>query len=347
MKLPRDARRVGWMERQIMREPFEAPGEPDDDALEEELTGAVWGRHETRVLPEWQGLRLDRALVLWQPSVSRSHLKQLVEDGALALDGEACRLPARKLRSGQKLALELRPPEAMLAFVPEPMALPIVHEDAELLVLDKPAGLVVHPAGRQLAGHLDEWTAGAPRSGCDPAARRHRAPPGQGHQWLDGGGQDAACLRTPGGSTGSARDASRIPGALARGAWGEARRIDLPVGRDARQRVRMGVVPEARGGKPAQTDVEALAQHPRASLLHCRLHTGRTHQIRVHCAAAGHPLFGDALYGGPALAGAEPAGPARGAADACAPRQRCSLPMDGRAADRSARGGQGVGFARP
>ena len=65
----------------------------------------------------------------------------------------------------------------------------------------------------------------------------------------------------------------------------------------------MGVVPEARGGKPAQTDVEALAQHPRASLLHCRLHTGRTHQIRVHCAAAGHPLFGDALYGGPALSG--------------------------------------------
>ncbi|MBP8144237.1 MAG: RluA family pseudouridine synthase [Inhella sp.] len=285
-----------------MREPFEAPGEPDDDALEEELTGAVWGRHETRVLPEWQGLRLDRALVLWQPSVSRSHLKQLVEDGALALDGEACRLPARKLRSGQKLALELRPPEAMLAFVPEPMALPIVHEDAELLVLDKPAGLVVHPAAGNWQGTLmngllahHEAAATLPRAGIvhrldkDTSGLMVVAKTLRAYERL------VAQL--------AAREVRREYLALARGAWGEARRIDLPVGRDPRQRVRMGVVPEARGGKPAQTDVEALAQHPRASLLHCRLHTGRTHQIRVHCAAAGHPLFGDALYGGPALPG--------------------------------------------
>jgi 23S rRNA pseudouridine1911/1915/1917 synthase len=101
----------------------------------------------------------------------------------------------------------------------------------------------------------------------------------------------------------AARSVKREYLALCHGRWAGERCIDAAIGRDPRQRVRMAVVPEGRGGKPARTDVTPLAANVTASLLHCRLHTGRTHQIRVHCAQAGHALLGDVLYGGKPLPG--------------------------------------------
>ncbi|MBN8503830.1 MAG: RluA family pseudouridine synthase [Burkholderiales bacterium] len=250
----------------------------------------------------WQGMRLDRALALWQPDSSRSHLQQLVEEGALQIDGEPCLQASRKLRLGQRLLLAWRAPDAMLAFVAEPMELPIVHEDVHLLVIDKPAGLVVHPAAGNWRGTLMNGLlahhAGAvqlPRAGIV-----HRLDKDTSGLMVVAKTQVAYDLLV---AQLAAREVRREYLALVKGAWGEPRCVDAPVGRDPRQRVRMAVVGEARGGKPAQTDIEALAQTARACLLHCSLRTGRTHQIRVHCAHAGHPLYGDTLYGGPPLSG--------------------------------------------
>jgi 23S rRNA pseudouridine1911/1915/1917 synthase len=270
-------------------------GMPDTSPDDDEDAGAPL---ITRVTVEWQQQRLDRVLAQWQPEQSRSHLQALVEEGAVTLDGQVCRQASRKLRLGQSLSLALRPPASSQAFVAEAMALPIVHEDETLLVIDKPAGLVVHPAAGNWTGTLmngllahHALAVQLPRAGIV-----HR---------LD---KDTSGLmvvaKTPAAYADlvaqlAARSVRRDYLAVCKGAWGEPRSIEVPIGRDPKSRVRMAVVSEAQGGKAARTDVSPLAQTKQASLLHCRLHTGRTHQIRVHCAHAGHPLVGDATYGGP------------------------------------------------
>lgn len=259
-------------------------------------------RLEAQVGPDWQGLRLDRALALWQPASSRSHLQQLVEEGGLQLDGQVCTQASRKLRLGQRLALALRPPDSLLAFVAEPMLLPIVHEDEALLVINKPAGLVVHPAAGNWSGTLMNGllahharAAQLPRAGIV-----HRLDKDTSGLMVVGKTPDA-CQQLI--AQLAERSVKREYLAICQGRWRESQAIDAPIGRDPRQRTRMAVVSEAKGGKPARTDIELLATGDRHSLLLCRLHTGRTHQIRVHCAQAGHPLLADALYGGKPAAG--------------------------------------------
>ena len=275
--------------------------EPDGDTAEEDEA-------ELRqfALPAvLDGERLDRALVVSAPEFSRSYLQQLIEQGAVRCNGELATRPARRMRAGDRLALELRPTLQSQAFRPEPLALDVVFEDAHMLVVNKPAGLVVHPAPGNWTGTLlngllarDPGAAHLPRAGI--VHRLDKDTSGLMVVARTRAVMDELVRRI------AARDVSRQYLALAHRGWaGPAQRdVDAPVGRDPRNRLRMAVVDLQRSaGKPARTSVELLANRPDGCWLRCSLHTGRTHQIRVHLASLGHPLLGDVLYGGPAGAG--------------------------------------------
>ncbi len=282
-----------------------AEGEPAPDTGAEAAEAAEpdESAHEWRegiVDADGHGERLDKLLVRLAPEFSRSHLQGLVADGHVRVDGQPVTVPARKLRAGQHLRVELVPTAQSLAFRPEAMALAIVHEDEHLLVVDKPAGLVVHPAAGNWSGTLLNGLLAHHAE----AARLPRA--GIVHR-LD---KDTTGLmvvaKTLPAMTAlvrsiAAREVRREYLALAHGEapWPRLS-IEAPIGRDPVSRVRMAVVA---GGKAARTDVERVAVRDGISALRCKLHTGRTHQIRVHLAHQDLPLVGDAVYGGRPLLG--------------------------------------------
>jgi 23S rRNA pseudouridine1911/1915/1917 synthase len=266
------------------------------------------GRPELReaIVPAAQhAQRLDKVLVALAPEFSRSYLQHLIDGGHARVDGTQVRTPARRMRAGEAVAVELVPTEESRAFRPEAGVLHaehIVFEDDHLLVVHKPAGLVVHPAaghwsGTLLNGLLAHHAAAAslPRAGIV-----HRLDKDTSGLLLVGKSLPAvtALVRDI-----AARTVQRRYLALAWGVVPAAQRIDAPIGRDPRSPLRMAVVSVARGGREARTDVEGLACREGISAVRCTLHTGRTHQIRVHLAHQGWPLVADGLYGGRAALG--------------------------------------------
>jgi 23S rRNA pseudouridine1911/1915/1917 synthase len=245
------------------------------------------------------GQRIDKAVVAAAPEFSRSHLQTLIEKGHVQLEGRVVQTASRKVLAGQRLCIELIPTPESLAFRAEPMALQVVFEDAHLMVVNKPAGLVVHPAAGHWSGTLLNGLlahhAGA--SALPRAGIVHRLDKDTSGLMVVGKTLIAvtALVRAI-----AARTVHRQYLAIAHGAVASKRmEIDAPVGRDPQSRVRMAV---HHAGKPARTDVDLILRTLDFSGVRCTLHTGRTHQIRVHMAAQGHPLVGDVVYGGrPAL----------------------------------------------
>jgi 23S rRNA pseudouridine1911/1915/1917 synthase len=242
------------------------------------------------------GDRLDRALAALVPEFSRSYLQQLIEAGAVSLRGAPVTRSSHKVKAGDEGAIELRPTPQSQAFRPEPMAIDVVFEDEHLLVIDKPAGLVVHPAPGNWSGTLlngllarDSQATLLPRAGI--VHRLDKDTSGLMVVARTRATMDALVAKI------AAREVSRQYVALAHRQWGGAgvRHVDAPIGRDPRNRLRMAVVDS---GKPATTTFELLQEAEAGCWVRATLGTGRTHQIRVHMAHIGHPLVADELYGG-------------------------------------------------
>lgn len=268
----------------------ELPDAPEDEAAE---------RREVVVGREQHGHRLDKVLVQVAPEFSRNYLQSLVEAGHARVAGRAVLQPSRKLQLGQLLSIDLVPTQQSQAFRAEPVPVPVVFEDEHLIVVDKPAGLVVHPAAGNWSGTLlngllahHPGAAALPRAGIV-----HRLDKDTSGLMVVGKTLQAVTALT---RAIAARDVHREYLALVHGDFGAGQaRIDAPIGRDPQSRVRMAVVAS---GKEARTDVQRVAAIDGFTALRCTLHTGRTHQIRVHLSSRGHPLVGDAVYGGsPAL----------------------------------------------
>jgi len=242
------------------------------------------------------GERLDRFLAAAQADLSRSRLQGLIRDGRVLVNGRAARA-SLKLRGGDQVRVDL-PPERALALDAEDIPLAIVYEDESILVVNKPAGMVVHPgAGNRRGTLVHALLAHAPGIATVGGAGR----PGIVHR-LD---KDTSGLlvvaKTPATylrlvEAISRREVNREYLTLV---WGEPRdrssRIAEPVGRHPKDRKRMAVTPK---GRVAATNYRMLQSFGWASYLECRLETGRTHQIRVHLSHLGHPVLGDATYGG-------------------------------------------------
>ncbi len=259
------------------------------------------------VAPEEAGTRLDRFLAerpeIAAAHVSRTRVKALLESGAATLNGHPARDASARLSAGDAVALTLPEPEPA-APQGEDIPLNIVFEDAHLLVVDKPAGLVVHPAPGHESGTLVNALiahCGESLSGIGGVKK-----PGIVHRIDKDTSGLVVIAKTDAAHAGLSKlfeDHGRklnLTRDYLAFVWGAPERaqgtVDAPVGRHATQRERMAVVSAARG-REAITHWERLEDFGAASLLACRLETGRTHQIRVHMAHIGHPLIGDLTYG--------------------------------------------------
>lgn len=273
--------------------------EADIDDMDEEVGGFIaMAPIVLKLTPVVCGVRLDKVISKLVPQFSRSRMQQWIEEGYVTVDGQVAKTKMTAYGDETIVVLPQPAPEDK-ASTPEPMDLAIVHEDDAIIVLDKPAGLVVHPAagnwsGTLLNGLLHHFPpiAGVPRAGIV-----HR---------LD---KDTSGLMVVAKTLAAhtdlvrqlqARTVKREYLALVWGLPHLNGTVDAAMGRHPRDRIKMAVL-ETDNAKPATTHYQRLAtglldRRP-VSLVHCRLETGRTHQIRVHMLSIGFPLVGDALYG--------------------------------------------------
>jgi len=237
--------------------------------------------------------RLDRFLAD-QLSLSRTQAARLIAGGAVLVNGEPARA-SRTLARGDLLRVTFTPAEPPRHLTPHPLPLTVVYEDAALLVLEKPAGLVVHPA----PGHWDDTLLNALVARGTPLSTG-AGRPGIVHR-LD---KDTSGLLVVAktdtahrvlGRELAARRVERLYAALVWGHLEEPLEIEAPIARHRVDRKRMVVAAE---GRPARTRVEEVARFDVCALVRVKLFTGRTHQVRVHLAHVGHPVLGDPVYGG-------------------------------------------------
>ncbi len=242
------------------------------------------------------GQRLDAYLASHVKGWSRSRLQRLIEDGDVLVNGHASK-PSHKLRPGDEIEVELGPPPSE-NFKPENIPIEIVYEDDDCIVIDKPAGMVVHPAAgiesgtlaNALAYHFDRLSerAGAIRPGIvhrldrDTSGLLLAAKTEEAHEHLAGQFRARAVLKSY---------IALVHGEVEK----ESGQIDQPIARDPRDRTRMAVVPT---GRPAVSSFKVTKRFQRFTLLDVEPRTGRTHQIRVHLAWLKTPVVGDGVYGG-------------------------------------------------
>ncbi|MDE3011328.1 MAG: RluA family pseudouridine synthase [Pseudomonadota bacterium] len=270
----------------------EEDGDFDSGSDEEQGAGAAAPPEARRIPAELAGLRADLVLGRLYPEYSRSRLQDWMRAGRVHVDGGVVG-QRDKLWTGQLATIEPPPPAELGEILPEAIALQLVHEDDTLMVVHKPAGLVVHPGNGNRSGtlqnallHHDPALAGVPRAGIV-----HR---------LD---KDTSGLMVVARTLSAhidlvrqlqARTVRRHYAAVVSGQPAGDGFVDAPIGRHPTQRTRMAVV---RGGRPARTWYVLQRQLGGCALLECRLETGRTHQIRVHMQHIGHPMIGDPVYG--------------------------------------------------
>ena len=264
--------------------------------------------HTITVPHDGEGVRLDRFLVAVLPDRSRSQIQRLIKDGHVRVAGREAK-PNQPVKTGQQIAIDIPEPVAA-APQPEPLPLSILYQDREIVVVDKPAGMVVHPA----AGHA---------SGTLVNALLHHIPDLSG---IGGERRPGIVHRLDRGTSGLMvvakhdaaheelarqfrdREVEKEYVALVWGIVQAGRRIDLAVGRDSSNRKKMSarrpLLARHHGRATASRSREAVTRIVRAehlkvlTLAHVAIQTGRTHQIRVHLSAIGHPIVGDPLYGG-------------------------------------------------
>ena len=245
---------------------------------------------------EHAGLRADSVLSVLMEDVSRSYIQKLIEGGSVTVDGKPMVSKKEKLRAGAEVVLDL-PEPAPCEAVPEDIPLDIVYEDDDLIVVNKPKGMVVHPAAGNFSGTL----VNALLFHCNCLSSINGVQrPGIVHRIDKDTSGLLVCAKSDAAHRGlseqlAEHSVTRRYRAVVFGRLkDDSGRIDAPIGRDPKNRLRMAVVP---GGKNAVTNYRVLTYMNGFTEIEARLETGRTHQIRVHMTSIGHPLLGDTVYG--------------------------------------------------